>query len=120
MKSSHTPSKWARGASALCLALVLVLQACGGGSTTPISSSGTSSQIANGVVTGFGSVFVDGVEIEDANASVVTENHDGTTTNTVLQMGHRVRVAHDGKGTASTVTLDAAVIGTVSVKDATA
>lgn len=118
MKSSHTPSKWARGASALCLALVL--QACGGGSTTPISSADTTSQIANGVVTGFGSVFVDGVEIEDANASVVTENHDGSTTNTVLQMGHRVRVAHNGKGTASAVTLDAAVIGTVSAKDATA
>jgi hypothetical protein len=94
--------------------LALVLQACGGGGGSTASNNGGTSQLANGVVTGFGSVFVDGVELEDAKASVVSENYDGTTTNTVLQMGQRVRVAHDGKGTASAVTLDAAVIGTVS------
>lgn len=118
MKTSNSRTTWLYGASALCLALVL--QACGGGSGSTASNTGSTSQLANGVVTGFGSVFVDGVELEDANASVVTENYDGTTINTVLQMGQRVRVAHDGKGTASTVTLDAAVIGTVSAINTTA
>jgi hypothetical protein len=117
MKTVKSASACRYGLSALCL--VLVLQACGGSSNTADNSTGTS-QVASGAVTGFGSVFVDGVELEDANASVVTENHDGTTRNTVLQMGQRVRVAHNGKGTASTVTLDAAVIGTVSAKDVTA
>lgn len=96
----------------MTLCLAVVLQACSGSGSA--ASSGSTNQVASGVVTGFGSVFVDGVELEDANASVVTENYDGTTSNTVLQMGQRVRVAHDGKGTANKVTLDAAVIGSVS------
>ena len=99
-------------ASAASLLLVLLLQGCGGSGGS--SSAAATSQVANGVVTGFGSVFVDGSEIEDANASVVTENADGSTSNSVLQMGQRIRVNHDGKGTASKVTVDAAVIGSVS------
>lgn len=104
-----------KAASAGLLA-ALLLQGCGGGSSSasnpPSTTSGT--QLASGVVTGFGSVFVDGTEIEDANAKVRVENADGSYSNTVLQMGQRVRVNHDGKGTASQVTVDAAVIGTVS------
>ncbi|WP_310610872.1 DUF5666 domain-containing protein [Limnohabitans sp.] len=115
MKKLKLNTFWSATAGVL---ISLLLQGCGGGSGT--SSQATSgAQIANGVVTGFGSVFVDGVEIEDANARVVTENYDGTFSNSVLQMGQRVRVAHDGKGTASTVTLDAAVVGLVSAVDAT-
>lgn len=98
-------------ASAASLLLVLLLQGCGGSGS---SSTAATSQVADGVVTGFGSVFVDGSEIEDANASVVNENADGSTTNSVLQMGQRIRVNHDGKGTANKVTVDAAVIGSVS------
>jgi ABC-type Fe3+-hydroxamate transport system substrate-binding protein len=109
-KTTNSTSKWIVSAMTLCLAVVL--QACSGSGSA--ASSGSTNQVASGVVTGFGSVFVDGVELEDANASVVTENYDGTTSNTVLQMGQRVRVAHDGKGTANKVTLDAAVIGSVS------
>lgn len=102
----------------MAICLVIVLQACSGGGSAS-SSAGSTSQVASGVVTGFGSVFVDGVELEDANASVVSENYDGSTTNTVLQMGQRVRVAHDGKGTANSVTLDAAVIGSVTAINTT-
>lgn len=111
--SSKLSSKFAFGALAVCIAMIL--QACGGGSS---STAGSASEVANGVVTGFGSVFVDGVELEDADAPVVNEKYDGSTESTVLQMGHRVRVAHNGKGKATTVTLDAAVIGKVSVKTA--
>ena len=100
--------------TASMLALLLTLPACGGGAST---TSEMTQQVANGVVTGFGSVYVDGVKLEDAYAPVVIENHDGSTANSVLQMGQRVRVAHDGKGTASSVTIDAAVIGTVSAID---
>ena len=99
--------------TALALASILALQACGGSGGDGIASS-SALQLANGVVTGFGSVFVDGVEIEDASASVQVEGPDGSFKNTVLQMGQRVRVNHDGKGTASKVTVDAAVIGQVS------
>jgi hypothetical protein len=103
----------ALSASALAVCL---LQACSGGG---MSASSVAGQLANGVVTGFGSVFVDGVELEDANAAITAENPDGSTRNVALQMGQRVRVSHDGKGTASKVSLDAAVIGSVSSIDLT-
>ncbi len=99
--------------------LSLILAACGGGgsgaNTTSTPTSSTLSAI--GTVTGFGSVYVDGVRMEDANASVTRENWDGSMSNVALQLGQRVRVAHDGNGTASSVIVDAAVIGNVSAID---
>ena len=94
----------------------LVLAACGGGSggSTSTAASSSVAQTASGTVTGFGSVYVDGVEIEDARATTRVENADGSYSATALQLGQRVRVAHDGSGTASGVTVDAAVIGAVA------
>jgi hypothetical protein len=92
----------------------LLLMSCSGGGTSLSAIGSGGSGVAQGLVTGFGSVFVDGVELEDANASVVTEQFDGTLTNSVVQMGQRVRVVHDGNGNASRVTIDASVIGAVS------
>ena len=114
-----------QGVGASGLLLALLLQGCGGGGgASPSAAAGgtptSAVQLADGLVTGFGSVFVDGVEIEDAQASVVTENPDGSASNTVLQMGQHVRVNHDGKGTASKVTVDAAVVGAVSNVSASA
>jgi len=103
------------GLSAIALSVAL-LQACGGAANTASNIGGSLSPTVNGTVTGFGSVMVDGQEIEDAYAQVAHENADGTLTNDVLQMGQRVRVAHDGAGKASQVLIDAAVIGTVSSK----
>lgn len=114
MKLSKLAARSVQGASALCLALLL--QACGGGG----GGGSASNQVADGVVNGFGSVFVNGVEIEDAKASVRRENYDGSFTNAVLQMGQRVRVEHNGKGTATKVTIDAAVLGKVSSIDTNA
>ena len=95
---------------------VALLQACGGGSSASSSSNSATASLA-GTVTGFGSVVVDGVEVEDVYARVAHENADGSYTNDVLQMGHRVRVSHDGAHNASQVLIDAAVIGLVSKVD---
>ena len=106
-----------KSAGASTLLLALLLHGCGGGGGSSPAAPGTpgsAAQLADGLITGFGSVFVDGVEIEDAQASVVAENADGSSSNSVLQMGQRVRVNHDGKGSASKVTVDASVIGAVS------
>lgn len=108
------------------IALSLILTACGGGgsgggsegSTPTAAVPSPSANLANGTVTGFGSVMVDDVEIEDATASVVSESIDGSSSKVALKLGHRVRVDHDGKGTATQVAVDAAVIGAVSALDA--
>ena len=102
------------------VALALALAGCGGGggstssASASASSSSTATESSSGTVTGFGSVFVDGVELEDAKAVTRVENADGSYSLTSTQLGQRVRVAHDATGTASTVTVDAAVIGTVA------
>ncbi len=113
----------------LITALAASLHACGGGGAGSESGSSAAntpnptfnsiiaadtSNITSGTVTGFGSVMVDGIEIEDAGARIQREAHDGSLSNDVLQMGHRVRVSHDDRKTASKITVDAAVTGTVS------
>lgn len=106
----------AAGLSAMALSVTL-LQACGGsgGNTAGLNIPGITPTVS-GTVTGFGSVIVDGQELEDAYARIAHENADGSLTNEVLQMGQRVRVDHDGSGKASQVLIDAAVIGLVSTK----
>jgi len=108
----------------LMSAFMVLVAACDGvGSGGTGSATGTVGgavigptpiEMANGTVTGFGSVFVDGVELQDANAATQTEDADGNTTNVVLRLGQRVQLEHDGKGTASLVTVRAAVIGAVA------
>ncbi len=105
--------------SVVFLVLASLLQACGGGGGSSNNPSTQRSVVTNGVVTGFGSVVVDDNEIEDAKASVVTENADGTYSNTVLQLGQRIKVEHDGKGTANKVTVDATVVGAISAVSTT-
>jgi hypothetical protein len=109
----HEPParRWLAGTGLLGLGLSLaLLQACGGGGGGNSSVTPT----INGTVNGFGSVIVDSVEIEDAYARVAHENADGSLSNDVLQMGQRVRLSHDGRGRASQVLIDAAVIGLAS------
>lgn len=107
--------------------ITALLAACGGGgggststgNTPPPSTTGSTLSSA-GTVTGFGSVFVDGVELDDANARVTVENSDGSTTPVAIKLGQQVRVAHDSRGSASQVTVDAAVIGQISAVSASA
>lgn len=96
------------------LLLALTLAACGGGGGSDAAgTAGTAGSSSSGTVTGFGSVFVDGVEIEDAKAYTRAEMADGSFAPMALQLGHRVRVARGAGGDADTVTVDAAVLGAV-------
>lgn len=107
---------WA--AMALGLSLLSACGGGGGGGSTPSASSGV--LLTAGAVTGFGSVVVDGTEIEDAQAKVLRENADGSLSSDLVQLGQRVRVKHDERGQASQITVDAALIGVVSAIDSTA
>ncbi|MES2946563.1 MAG: DUF5666 domain-containing protein [Pseudomonadota bacterium] len=101
----------------LALALLHLLVACGGGEVSGVGSGG--SGLASGTVSGFGSIYVDGVEIEDAQASTVAENADGSTTPVAAKLGQRVNVLQASTGVASQVTIEPTVVGTVSQLDAT-
>lgn len=105
-------------ALASALLLATLLHACGGAESLLLSAVGSGgSGLASGIVSGFGSVYVDGVEIEDAQSSNVVENADGTTTTVALRLGQRVRVHQDSLGAASQVTVEALVSGSVSTLD---
>ena len=80
------------------------LAACssGGGTTTNSSSP----KVAAGVITGFGSVFVNGVEYQTTNAMVKVDGVDGTENDLALGMVVKVKgsVNSDGvTGTASDI-----------------
>ena len=103
-------------------ALTVLLSACGGGggsaSSPPVAAVPTTTA---GTVNGFASVIVDGKEIEDATASTLIENADGTYTPASLKLGQRVEVTQTASttGTATvtgttSILVQAAVIGAVS------
>jgi hypothetical protein len=108
-------------ASALLGGCVLALTACGGGGDTVASTTQTaaSTQISDGVVSGFGSVYVNGVKLDDSSAASLSYAADGTTLAQALRLGQQVRVEHNASGKASRVLVDAAVIGSVSSVNAT-
>lgn len=84
-----------------------VLVACGGGDVTTaggVGSGGTG--LAEGTVTGLGSVIVDGITYTETNAAVVADNESGQPGNADLQLGQRVRLVYgqvNGADTASRI-----------------
>ena len=106
---------------AAALAVPLVLSGCGGGSGGAPTSTGTlpatGAQVATGTITGFGSVYVDGVRLDDSAVGAVTEQADGSERPAVLQLGQRLQATHDGAGKAKRLVVDAAVIGKVTAVD---
>ena len=111
----------------LAIAAVIGLTACGGGgggsdSTTssPVTSGST---ITSGVITGFGSVFVGGVEFETANSSFsLDDGDDGMENEDELAVGMVVTVTGtvnaDGKtGNAEHIEFDDELEGIVNANN---
>lgn len=94
-----------------------VLAACGGGSQPNAAGAGSGTPVAQGFVTGFGSVYIDGERYDDAAAETSVEDADGRAQATLLKLGQRVRALHDGQGKASRVVVDAAVTGVATAVD---
>lgn len=105
-------------------AVSLSLVACGGGSgsSSPDSGAGSASssaakEIANGTVTGFGSVYVEGIKFDDSSARVSIEHDSSAPKNgTVadLKLGMKVALATNANGDASSVAVLSEVIGSIS------
>jgi len=98
--------------------------ACGGGSgmssTTPPAS--TPLVVATGTITGFGSVYVNGVHFKTTSATI-RKNHQ-VVAQSALKVGEVARIkgsknASDGTGNANTVDVDESVVGPIAMIDTT-
>jgi hypothetical protein len=108
-KDSHWALRWW---VAVCLAL---LASCGGSGINlsgGVGSGGTG--VAEGAISGFGSVIVDGVEYDDSQARVVTEKASGATELAEAKLGQRARLTLSSAGTASEIRVLPQLIGTAS------
>jgi uncharacterized protein YdeI (BOF family) len=115
-----------------------VLSACGGGAGSSVSSSVTATPAAvstpvtttpaptvgvstvSGTVTGFGSVIVDGVRVDDSSVAAGKELDDGSVKQVELKLGQHVEIEHDGQLVAKKVRVGANAEGTVATVDAKA
>jgi hypothetical protein len=111
-----------------------VLAACGGGSGSPAASSPVAANPApppvasapagqstvSGTVTGFGSVIVDGVRIDNSKVSAGKELFNGSVKEVELKLGQHVEVEHDGQFVATRARVGASAEGTVSSVNAAA
>ena len=68
------------------VAIVLGLSACGGGSGGGSSASGTAGTASVGTITGFGSVFVNGVEFQTNSTSITIDGTPATETDLAVGM----------------------------------
>jgi len=97
-------------------AAVLLLASCGG-STQLAGIQGSGSGVASGPITGFGSIFVNGVEYVTSNAQIRIDDQPGAESQ--LLVGEVVTVTGsvnaDGKtGTATQVTFSGEVAGPIT------
>lgn len=94
----------------------LLLAACGGGGGSA-STSSTSTQLgvatSSGTVTGFGSVFIDGIRIDDRNVIAGVEQENGGVINAELKLGQHIDVEYDDNAVAKLIRITSAVTGTV-------
>jgi len=95
--------------SALASAFALTLTACGGGSSEEIAGIGGSGYISTGTVTGFGSVYVNGIKYETDSTDFNVEGFSATQNELAIGMVVKVEgtVNDDGlTGTATRIVFD--------------
>ena len=111
--------------AAACCSLLLTGCGGGGGTTSAPASSSSASGAAGqptvaGTVTGFGSVIVDGVRIDNHAAASGKELEDGSIKPVELKLGHHVEIQHDGSLVASQIRVESEVEGPVAAVNAAA
>jgi hypothetical protein len=113
------------GGLLLAPAAAAVLVACGGGgggTGTTSGGEGASSVVANGTLTGFGSIFVNGIEYDISTANI-TDDLGNTQPASALKMGMQVELTGSdpttvgGMGSGGTVVFSSNIEGPVDSTD---
>ncbi len=107
-----------------CLVAAIVaayVVACGGGAPSS-STAGMKPVMATGVITGFGSIFVDGIHFQTTNATI--RKNGQTVAQSQLAVGEVARIKGaknetDETGVADEVDVDESVVGPISAIDTT-
>lgn len=106
-----------------------ILAACGGGgsgtsSTPPVAAAPApvtpvvlGQSTISGTITGFGSLIVDGVRVDNSAVAAGRERDDGSIEAVELKLGQHVEVEHDGLLAATKVRVLAEAEGVVSAID---
>ncbi len=102
------------------LGLCSVLGSCGGGGVAAVlNSAGVGSGgtgVVQGLVTGFGSVFIDGTEyLTSTSTTVDQEDSAGQAVTALLKLGDRVQATLDASGNATAVTVLPALSGPLTL-----
>jgi hypothetical protein len=114
------------GAAAAALLVIGLVAGCGGGAAddAPAATAGAASY-AQGPITGFGSVIVDGVRFDDSSASI-TDDDGASATSSALKLGAVVEIdasaIDDDKSTAKALRIrfGSEIVGPVSAVDTAA
>ena len=106
----------------LALVIATVAVACGGGGSGMGQSSGMQPVIATGVITGFGSIYVNGTHFQTTHATI--RKNGQAVDQSQLAVGEVARVMGskndaDDTGDADEVDVDEAVVGPISAIDTT-
>ncbi|OGT00121.1 MAG: hypothetical protein A3F73_13660 [Gallionellales bacterium RIFCSPLOWO2_12_FULL_59_22] len=99
------------------LAALALLSACGGGSSLTSLAGVGSGGTGIGVVTGFGSLIVDGIHRNDAAAAYSTEAEQGVAAAmpmTGVMLGQSAEFTYDADGNITSVMMSPEVVGTVT------
>jgi len=101
--------------TALTAAMALGLTACGGSGSGNTAGIGGSGYISSGTITGFGSVFVNGVEFNTDSSTFDLEGTGGTQNDLAIGMVVRVNGTINGTiGNATSIIFDDELQGPVS------
>lgn len=102
------------------LVLLLVASACSGGGGASIGGGIGGTSAVQGPITGFGSIFVGGIEFDTGGATVIIDGGPGAVTDLKLGMVATVRGEVErgtGRGVASSIVSDALLQGPIEVVD---
>jgi hypothetical protein len=102
-----------------CAAAALIV-ACGGGASSMTTPTGNTPVMATGTITGFGSVYVNGIHFQTTNATI--RKNGQLVAQSALKVGEIARIKgskndSDGSGNADSVDVDENVVGPIAAID---